>query len=307
MTSSLVSAIIPTHKRPELLLRAVRSALSQTHTDLEVIVVIDGPDAATSSALASIDDPRLRVLELGQSVGGSDARNAGVLHAQGQWVAFLDDDDEWLPTKIEKQLDCALRSNSASPIIACQVIGRTPKRDYIWPRRFPAPGEALSEYIFTRRTWFRGEGQIQTSMIFTRRELMLAAPFTSGLPRHQDTDWYVHIGIRNDIKIEFVPEPLAIWYLEENRASIVKRYNWQRSRDWLNGIRPLITPRAYAGFIATQLAGEAAAQRSGRAFFPLLRDMFQFGKPKPIDLAIYFGHWVLSSGLRSSLRSVWQQ
>jgi glycosyltransferase involved in cell wall biosynthesis len=306
MTSPLVSAIIPTCNRPDLLLRAVRSALSQTHTNLEVIVVIDGPDAVTNAALASIADSRLRVLALNRSVGGSDARNAGVQSAKGEWVAFLDDDDEWLPTKIEKQVDCALRSDSANPIIACKVIGRTPKRDYIWPRRFPAPGEAISEYIFTRRTWFRGEGQIQTSMIFTRREFMLAVPFTSGLPRHQDTDWYVHIGARKDIKVEFVPEPLAIWYLEENRATIVKRHNWQRSREWLNSIRPLITPRAYAGFIATQLAGEAAAQRSGKAFFPLLRDMFRFGEPKPIDLAIYFGHWVMSSGLRSSLRSVWQ-
>jgi glycosyltransferase involved in cell wall biosynthesis len=300
----MVTAVIPTRSRPDLVLRAVRTALGQTYANLEVIVVIDGPDPATSAALATIGDERLRLLALEQSMGGSDARNKGVQHAKGQWIAFLDDDDEWMPTKVEKQLDRALRSDSANPVVACRVIGRTPKRDYIWPRRFPRQAEALSEYLFTRSTWFRGEGQIQTSMIFARRELMLSVPFTSGMQRHQDSDWYVHIGTRKDVTVEFVDETLAIWYLEENRPSVVRRCNWQRSHNWLNCIRPLITPRAYSGFIATQLAGEAAAQQAWSAFLPLLSDMFRFGKPKLMDLAIYAGNWVMPEMLRSSLRSL---
>jgi len=75
MSHTLVSVIIPTRNRPQLVLRAVRSALNQTYPHLEVIVVVDGPDPATKEALETVVDGRLRVVALDQSVGGSDARN----------------------------------------------------------------------------------------------------------------------------------------------------------------------------------------------------------------------------------------
>ena len=186
MQSSVVTAIIPTRNRPRLLMRAVRSALSQTYRDLEIVVVIDGPDPATVAAIGSISDTRLRVVELHENVGSADARNIGVQHAKGKWVAFLDDDDEWMPEKIERQLDCARHSKFNHPVVACRVIGRTPHGDFIWPRRFPKDKEPLCEYLFARNSWFRGEGQIQTSMIFAQRQLMLTVPFTSGMRRKEE-------------------------------------------------------------------------------------------------------------------------
>ena len=93
----VVSAVIPTRNRPELLCRAVRSVLSQTIRDIECIVVIDGPDMATVNALREIADARLSVMELPENVGGCEARNLGARAAKGEWVALLDDDDEWLP------------------------------------------------------------------------------------------------------------------------------------------------------------------------------------------------------------------
>src|SRR5216684_3398690 len=104
----LVSAVIPTRSRAALVVRAVRTALNQTYANLEVIVVIDGPDEETMLALSGIHQPRLRVIVLAQSSGGASARNAGVEAAHGEWIAFLDDDDEWLPGKIENQIAAAL-------------------------------------------------------------------------------------------------------------------------------------------------------------------------------------------------------
>ncbi len=103
----LVSAVIPTRGRPELLRRAVRSALAQTLREIEVVVVIDGEDSATKRALQELahEDGRVRVVALATSVGGSDARNRGVDAASGEWIAFLDDDDEWLPGKLQAQID----------------------------------------------------------------------------------------------------------------------------------------------------------------------------------------------------------
>ncbi len=308
MTEPLVTAVIPTRNRPDLLLRAVRSALAQTYQHIEIVVVIDGPDASTVEALRAIQDPCLRYIELEKSVGGSEARNVGVREASGEWIAFLDDDDEWLPTKIAKQIALATPAPQNSfQVIACKVIGRTPTRDYVWPTRFPAVGEPLSEYVLARNSWFRGEGQLQTSMLLVTRELMRQVPFTAGLPKHQDTDWYVRIGARQDVTVKFVDEPLAIWYLEENRATIVKSYDWKRSFDWVNGVRPLITRRAYSGFLATHLAGEASSQQAWDAFTPMTSAMFKFGSPKPIDLALYVGNWILSRPLRTSLRRLFSR
>ena len=301
--SSLVSVIIPTRNRPALLMRAVHCVLGQTHRDIEVVIVIDGSDPATVAAIGSISDPRVRVFELSDNVGSANARNIGVLHANGEWVALLDDDDEWLPLKIERQLDCARHSNHKHPVVACRVIGRTPHRDYIWPRRFPRDDEPLNEYLFARNSWFRGEGHIATSTIFAERELLLSVPFTSGMSHNDDTDWFVRIGVRADVGVEFVDEPLAVWHIEETRFCVSMQNDWRRTREWLKSIRTLITPRSYSAFIATQLAGEAGREHAWTAFFPLLSDMYSCGEPKPIDLAIFLGNWAMPESLRSSIRS----
>src|SRR5262245_42999987 len=114
-----VSAVIPTHKRPDLVVVSVESALRQTYTDLEVIVVIDGADPATESALAEIRDDRLRIVSVPVNVGAATARNIGIRTARGKWIAFLDDDDEWLPAKIAKQVAMAESSALRFPIVSC--------------------------------------------------------------------------------------------------------------------------------------------------------------------------------------------
>src|SRR3954464_7324232 len=95
-----VSVVIPTRFRPDMVVRAVRSALSQSEGPREVIVVIDGPDQATSMSLRGIDDGRLVVHEAPSNGGPGRARNAGVAMCSGEWIAFLDDDDEWMSTKL---------------------------------------------------------------------------------------------------------------------------------------------------------------------------------------------------------------
>src|SRR5579859_2653801 len=97
----VVSVIIPTVRRPTLLARAADSVLTQTMRDLELIVIVDGPDDATVASLATIRDDRLRVIQIPSSIGPGNARNAGAATARAPWIAFLDDDDEWLPQKLE--------------------------------------------------------------------------------------------------------------------------------------------------------------------------------------------------------------
>ena len=104
LASSLVSVIVPTLHRPTLLMRALASVFHQTWQEIEVIVVVDGPDPDTIAILQTIDDPRLRVIVNPRSLTAAGARNAGMDKAKGEWIAFLDDDDEWSPEKLAKQM-----------------------------------------------------------------------------------------------------------------------------------------------------------------------------------------------------------
>ena len=84
-----VTVVIPTRNRPALVPRAVRSALAQTHENLEVVVVIDGPDPATQAALAQLSDPRLRVIELTEAGGAPAVSFKAVRAADGPFSANL--------------------------------------------------------------------------------------------------------------------------------------------------------------------------------------------------------------------------
>jgi len=100
-----VAVVIPTHNRWPLVLQAVESVLAQTHRDIECVVVDNGSTDGTATKLATLDDPRLRVLVHEEPLGGPASRNLGITAIKrARWVAFLDSDDLWAPTKLERQL-----------------------------------------------------------------------------------------------------------------------------------------------------------------------------------------------------------
>lgn len=299
----IVSVVIPTRNRSILAKRAVQSALIQTLKEIEVIVIIDGPDEVTVKELSQIDDARLRVIELPVSGGASEARNSGVTEAKGEWIAFLDDDDEWFPQKLERQLEAAHRSQYALPIIGGCLIARTPKGDFIRPKRFLRPSEPLSEYLLVRNSLFPGEGLIQTSVIFTKKDLLQKVPFRD-LRRHQDWDWLLRVSSVEGVGIEFVPEPLAIWYIEEGRSSVSSTSNWQNSLSWIRENRNLVTPRAYSAFIMVEVGPRAAQGGEWNSFLPLLWEAMRLGDPKLIDFLLYFGMWLIPQEARRSLRAL---
>ncbi len=299
----IVSAVIPTRGRPELLRRAVRSALGQTLREIEVVVVVDGVDPATMVALEALarEDERVRVVALPSRVGGSDARNRGVDAAAGEWIAFLDDDDEWLPGKLQAQVDAAKPSLPVW-VGSCKLIARTPGGDYVWPRRMPASDEQIGEYLLARRTLTRGEGYIQTSTFFVSRALMLEQPFKSGQLKHQDTEWVLRLGRLPGAQVVFVDEVLAIHNIEEDRTTVSNQANWRYSLDWVRRDRHLFTPRALSGFVLHQIASEASDQGEWQAFPQLLLEALRHGKSNPRDYAIFLTMWLLPRRRRRRLR-----
>ena len=107
-----VSVIIPTFNRPEQVIRAIESALSQSHKPIEIIVVDDGSDESFKKELRSLAKLRkITFIEFEHTGNPGLLRKVGVEKANGHWVAFLDDDDFWHPQKLEAQLRVAEKAN----------------------------------------------------------------------------------------------------------------------------------------------------------------------------------------------------
>ena len=299
-----VSVVIPTCNRPELATRAVHSALAQTHRELDVIVVIDGPDEATSTALKEIDDDRLRVIDLPERGKAPNARNVGARNAAGRWVALLDDDDEWLPEKIETQLALARTATKASPIVATRMISRTPRADTVMPRRLPEPGEPLSEYLTVRRGLFYGDGFIQTSTIMAPAELLRRVPFTVGLRRQQELDWTLRALRQEDVELLYAPEALVLWHQDENRDRISLQNPWEEQLEWLRASRDLFTPRAYAAVTMSVISSMAAPTRRVSVFRELLSEARAHGRPGAIDYVTFLQIWALPPDVRHRVRDM---
>lgn len=139
--SGLVSIIIPTYKRPKMLGRAIESTLKQTYKNIEIIVVDDNDEnsefrKATEDFMERYkNNPNIKYVKHNINKGGALARNTGINIANGEYISFLDDDDEYLPEKIEKQMEKMLKSDLEDlAFIYCQMdiydekdrlIGRT--------------------------------------------------------------------------------------------------------------------------------------------------------------------------------------
>lgn len=266
----LVSAVIPTRNRPESVCRAVESALAQTYTNLEVIVVIDGPDPKTVEALEALQDLRLRIVALAENVGGSEARNIGVREAKGEWIAFLDDDDEWLPEKIEKQLEVAIHLQRNYVFIASQYIELSPLGKRVLPARKYDPDQPFSDFLFCRQGLFGGTGYVQTSTWLVSKGLALASPFTPGLKRNQDVDWMLHAMSKKGAHFELITEPLIIFNSTGQAGRVSKNADWEFQYDWAIRNKEYFTQKALAYFLSTVCMDDAVRQGAIASAFPRL-------------------------------------
>jgi glycosyltransferase involved in cell wall biosynthesis len=116
-----VSVIIPTFNRSSVIIRAINSVLNQSNKDFELIVVDDGSTDETELLLAPLIDSGSIKYFKRENRGVSTARNFGVEKSSGEWVSFLDSDDEWLHNKLQEQLDF-LKNNSGLCIVYGQEI-----------------------------------------------------------------------------------------------------------------------------------------------------------------------------------------
>ena len=118
-----VSAIIPTYNRAGLLGRAIRSVLAQTFQDWELLVVDDASEDHTKQVVLDFQDPRIRYLLRDTNGGGGAARNTGIRAARGQYLAYLDSDNEMLPKRLEEQLQVFKNSRLTElGVVTCGIL-----------------------------------------------------------------------------------------------------------------------------------------------------------------------------------------
>lgn len=115
----LVTVVMATYMRQRLLPRAIDSVRRQTLQAWELLVVDDEPSEETASIVASVKDPRIQYLRHRKNLGLCAARNTGIQEATGQYIAFLDDDDRFLPTKLERQVEALNAAPKDVGVISC--------------------------------------------------------------------------------------------------------------------------------------------------------------------------------------------
>jgi glycosyltransferase involved in cell wall biosynthesis len=208
-----VSTIIPTYNRSGELLATVESALAQTYPDFEVIVVNDGSDDDTREVAEGIDDPRVTVIHHPHNRGVAAARNTGIGAARGVLLAFLDDDDRWMPDKLAKQVP--LFADPAIGLVYCGVAIVDERGKVAWQVLPTRRGDIYKALLFKNYP-------LTGSVVVTRRACFeQLGTFDQKLPPFEDHDMWLRIARR--YRVDFVPEALTLfagfWHDRLNRPS----------------------------------------------------------------------------------------
>lgn len=203
----LVSVVIPTYSRNTTLCKAIDSVINQTYKNLEIIVVDDNPaDSEWRQSTEKLmeqykKDSRVRYLKNKKNLGGSGARNEGIRASKGDYIAFLDDDDEYLPAKIEKQLECALKSEMTRlALVFCDVLMTYDDGSYMCDKESHYRGCCLYEAI-------RDNCLAATSQWLAVKSALVDVGMFTKVPCKQDSTLILKL-LGAGYEVDYVPETL---------------------------------------------------------------------------------------------------
>ena len=294
-----VSVIIPTIRRADLLGRALRSVYGQTFQAFEIIVVVDGPDPETMRMLELETGRLIRVFNNLQALGAGRARNLGAAHARGRYVAFLDDDDEWLPRKLERQME--RMASREDVLVTCLSRVVRPQGVEIWPTTIFDNRQPFDEYLFDRREAFAGSSFIQTSSQLLSRALYNRSPFPENSP-HDDWEFAIRLACVLHVRVETVDDVLVVHHAGAQGHSLSRQDAWKASLMWAKGLKTVMTPRAYGCFCLGVVGPRAASERDYKAILPILSEAFRNGTPRTLSVLFFIGVWLVPENARKWLR-----
>jgi glycosyltransferase involved in cell wall biosynthesis len=211
-----VSVIIPTKNRADYLSSAIQSVLDQTFGDFEIIVVDGASTDNTREVIDKFDDQRIRYIREKKDKGASASRNIGIKHSRGRFIAFLDDDDRWMPSKLEKQLDLF----NKNPDVGLVYTG-------LW--RFNDSGKTMGRArnlpsvrgnIY--RKLFRANYVGGCSTVLVRREcLEKVGLFDENLPAAEDIDLWIRLA--KHYKFDYLKEALVLYRVHSKSITLNHR------------------------------------------------------------------------------------
>ena len=218
----IVSVILPTYNRAHLVGRAIRSVLDQTYQDFELIVVDDGSMDNTEGMVKAFKDPRIRYIRHEQNRGGAAARNTGIKAAQGEYIAFQDSDDEWLPEKLEKQMRIFEKASAQVGVVYTGFYAINGDRKTYMPHVNIKIKEGNIHNELLKQNF------VTTQAVVLRKECFeKAGMFDENLPRLQD--WELFIRISKYYIFKYVDEPLVLAFfspdsISANQEALIKAY-----------------------------------------------------------------------------------
>ena len=202
----MISVVLPSYNRAHILPRAIESILGQTYKDIELIIVDDGSSDNTAEVVGSFSDSRI-VYVRQENAGACAARNNGIAHARGDYIAFQDSDDIWHQDKLEKQL--ATLQNTGADIVFCRMnrmvggekVGLV--SDYFHEGFLPKDEVPMS---------------IGTQTLVGKSEVFKQERFDSEMPRFQEFEMLVRA--QKSFSIYCIEEPLVDYCLQKDSISV---------------------------------------------------------------------------------------
>lgn len=208
----LVSVIIPTHNRKELLERAVNSVLEQTWSPVELVIVDDASDDETPAYLDQLqkDHDRIQVISNSESKGAAVSRNIAVQHASGEFITGLDDDDYWRPTRVERLMEEFEEGFSAVCSYDRMVMN---EREVVWKKPTMI---TLDDLLYYNR--------VGNQVLTKKKYLEKVGGYDEELPSAQDYDLWIRLVLEFG-PIRTVTQALQVVNMEEDRERITTSDN----------------------------------------------------------------------------------
>ena len=208
----IVSVIIPTYNRDGFLQSAIESVLNQTFQDFEIIVVDDASNEDVHGILQRFHDQRVKCIRHEKNKGEAGARNTGLIHSNGEYVAFLDDDDEWVPEKLGLQVRALEKCTQKVGGIYSGYIAVDYESSRILYTKIPTKrGDIYQDLLI--------QNSIGTpSTVLVRRSCIeTAGLFDENIFYGVDQDFYLRIA--KHYHFEYIEEPLVQYNIHDNRLS----------------------------------------------------------------------------------------
>ena len=238
------SIVIPWHRNRENLRRAVASAMCQSHPAHEIIIVCNGPGVSDVSDIKREFGSPVIVLAR-PAADANAARNCGIDAASGDYVAFLDADDEFLPQKLEMNVSF-LRKSDAPILCSRGVRSRSRGVRWIFPKEMLQPHEGIADYVFVRGNF------LLCSSIVVQTQVAQKVHFREKLGKFQDTEFLIRAQL-SGFPVRTIPSALFIYHDEDTHGRLSRNREFDLHLNWASE-SGLLNRRTRAAFLARAVA-----------------------------------------------------